>query len=220
MPAPSHQGRDKQKLFEVPADSGEFSCVAAVFKAVPKDAPAYVVPPEAEWARVRVVRVERVENGLQGEGSIMPYYGALRASLEGQGIELEPGTHTCWAFHGADAVAVESIVTNPVSGFQPLASGTRTASLWGSGTYFARDAQYVAGSHFCGPPAADGTRKMLMCLLMIGMPCLGDPEHRGVLPFRRKPHRYNSSVDSLSSPEIFVIQHPGAAYPAYLITFA
>lgn len=108
----------------------------------------------------------------------------------------------------------------PVAGFQPLASGSRNAALWGSGTYFARDANYVADSHFCGPPAANGSRQMLMCLLSIGMPCAGDPQHRGVLPFRRKPHRYNSSVDSLSSPEIYVVQHPGGAYPAYLITFA
>merc|ERR1712110_1267472 len=99
---------------------------------------------------------------------------------------------------------------NPVSGFQPLAAGTRNATLWGSGTYFARDAQYVAGSRFCDPPAADGTRQMLMCLLMTGMPCLGDPEHKGVLPFRQKPHRYNCAVDSLSSPEIYIIQNPGA----------
>ena len=58
-----------------------------------------------------------------------------------------------------------------------------------------------------------------------------------VLPFRNKPHRYNCSVDSLSSrkltewvcdwsssvhsasaslergPEIFIVQHPGSGYP-------
>ncbi|CAE7241778.1 PARP14 [Symbiodinium necroappetens] len=55
---------------------------------------------------------------------------------------------------------------------------------------------------------------------MTGVPCLGDPDHKGVLPFRNKPHRYNCSVDSLSSPEIFIVQHPGSALPAYLITFA
>jgi len=144
----------------------------------------------------------------------------VRRTFEDQRLEFEPGVHTCWAFHGADAAALESIITNPVNGFQPLATGSRNSSVWGSGTYFARDAQYVAGSHFCGQPAPDGTRQMLMCLLVTGMPCLGDPEHRGVLPFRRKPHRYNSSVDSLSSPEVYIVQNPGAAIPAYLITFA
>ena len=53
---------------------------------------------------------------------------------------------------------------------------------------------------------------------MTGLPCLGSPQHKGVtasvaavttacdrsaaaevLPFRSKPYRYHSSVDSLSS---------------------
>ena len=49
---------------------------------------------------------------------------------------------------------------------------------------------------------------------MNGFVCLGDPEHKGVLPFRQGRHRrvvpcaagrgrYNASVDSLSNPEIF-----------------
>mmetsp|Transcript_90560 Transcript_90560/g.281955 ORF Transcript_90560/g.281955 Transcript_90560/m.281955 type:complete len:147 (+) Transcript_90560:1549-1989(+) len=144
----------------------------------------------------------------------------MRRSLEDQKVEFEPGTHTVWAFHGsADRGAIESIVTNPVAGFQPLASGSRGASLWGSGTYFARDASYVAHGGFCGPPNHEGGRQMLMCLVATGIPCLGDANHKGVLPFRRQPHRYSCSVDSLSSPEIFIIQNPGAAYPAYLISY-
>lgn len=55
---------------------------------------------------------------------------------------------------------------------------------------------------------------MLLCLVTMGMPCLGDPQQKarrfirakcsaqGVLAFRQKPHRYNSTVDSLASPEV------------------
>mmetsp|Transcript_14053 Transcript_14053/g.40460 ORF Transcript_14053/g.40460 Transcript_14053/m.40460 type:complete len:151 (+) Transcript_14053:91-543(+) len=149
----------------------------------------------------------------------MPYYNSLARAIEDQEVAFEPGVHTSWAFHGADANAIDSIVNNVVAGFQPLASGTRGASLWGSGTYFARDARYVADGGFCGQPAIDGTRRMLACLLMSGIPCLGDPQHKGVLPFRKKPHRYNSSVDCLASPEIYITQQSGAAHAAYLITF-
>merc|ERR1712187_1064146 len=99
-----------------------------------------------------------------------------------------------------------------------LASGSRGASVWGSGTYFARDPKYVCDGGFC-LRLPNGAMQCLVCLLMTGMPTLGDPNHKGVLPIRQKPHRYNSAVDSLSSPEIFVIGHPGQAYPAYLITF-
>jgi len=214
------KGLDDQKLFDVPHGSEEFLRVAAVFHAAPKEPPAYMLSPQAMWDRVRILRVQRVENGLQVDGSTKPYHTSMRRSLEEQGIDFEPGTHTSWAFHGADNSAIDSIVSNPVAGFQPLASGSRGASLWGLGTYFAREAKYVADGGFCGPPAADGTRRMLMCLLSTGMPCLGDPQHKGVLPFRKSPHRYHCSVDSLSSPEIYIVQHAGAAQPVYLITFA
>jgi len=213
------EGCDDRKLFEVPADSREFQQVVAVFKAQPQEQPVYLLSPPATWEMVQVVKVERIENGSVLDGCTKPYYDSIDRSVRDQGLEFEPGLHTGWAFHGADASAVDSIVNNPVVGFQPLASGTRGASLWGLGTYFARDAKYVADGSFCGQPAADGTRRMLMCLLTVGIPCLGDPQHRGVLPYRRRPHRYHCSVDSLSSPEIFITQQSGAAHAAYLITF-
>mmetsp|Transcript_104543 Transcript_104543/g.326014 ORF Transcript_104543/g.326014 Transcript_104543/m.326014 type:complete len:524 (+) Transcript_104543:3-1574(+) len=214
------KGLDDCKLFDVPFNSEEFHRVAAIFRAAPREPPAYMLSPQAVWDRVRIVRLQRVENGLQVDGSTNPYHASMRRSLEEQGVDFEPGVHTSWTFHGADDNALESIVSNPVAGFQPLASGTRGASLWGLGTYFAREAKYVADGGFCGQPAADGTRRMLMCLCSTGIPCLGDPQHKGVLPFRRRPHRYHCSVDSLSSPEIYIVQHAGAAQPAYVITFA
>ncbi|OLQ11275.1 Poly [ADP-ribose] polymerase 10 [Symbiodinium microadriaticum] len=208
-------------LHDVPMGTEEYRMVNAAFKALPIEQQAYILSPPETWAPVRALRIQRVENGPQGDASWKPYYKSLLRSLEDQGVEFEPGTHTCWAFHGCNNEALESIVNNPVCGFQPLASGTRSTTLWGSGTYFARDAKYVADGGFCGAPNADGTRRMLMCLLIMGISCLGDPAHKGVLPFRHKPpHRYNSSVDCLASPEVMVIQQSGAAMPAYVITFA
>lgn len=217
--SPSQRGMEHQKLFDVPPGSEEFQLVATVFKAPPNEKAIYRLKPEHVWDTTQVVRVQRVENGLQEEGSVTPYLKSLQRSFEGQGMRFEPGTHTAWGFHGASLEAIDSIVNDPVTGFQPLASGIKKASLWGSGTYFARDARYVAEGGFCDAPAVDGTQKMLMCLLMVGVPCLGNPEHHGVLPFRKKPHRYNSTVDSLASPEVYVLQHPGGAYPAYIVTF-
>merc|ERR1719491_921911 len=190
--------------------------VETVFHADPSETSAYGGP-SAAWAASRISRIQRVENGLQMNAGVDPFYATLQTCIEDQDIDFEPGVHTRWAFHGTDAI--DSIVNNPLSGFQPLASGARLGSVWGSGSYFARDAKYVLDGNFC-QQAADGTRQMLMCLVMIGIPCLGGVEQKGVLPFREKPHRYNSSVDSLSNPEIFIVQHPSAAYPAYLITLA
>lgn len=215
--SPRRLGRDESKLFQVSPSSEEFRSVATVFKACPPQPPAYMLSSQASWENTPIYRIDRVENGSQLEGSL-PYRQALRRSLEEQGLEFDAATHCSWAFHGASEQAVHSIVSDPIAGFQPLCTGGNKAAVWGSGTYFARDAKYVADGQFC-PRKADGSRCMLLCLVTLGMPCLGDPSHKGVLPFRQSPHRYNCTVDSLASPEIYVIQHSGAAYPAYLITF-
>jgi len=222
--SPGRKGADQQKLFEVARTSEEFRRVESIFRASPREPSDYELSAQAVWERTMILKVERVENGQQEAGSARPYGEALRKALRAQGISFEPGVHTCWSFHGTgpDPNAAESIISDPVAGFQPLTCGSRNKSLWGPGAYFARDAQYVAEGNFCGPPSAHsgGSRRMLLCLVTLGIPCLGDAQHTGVLPYRQKPHRYNSSVDSLSSPEIYAVQHPGAAYPAYVITFA
>jgi len=210
----SRNGRDPDVLFDVIQGSEEFQRVFAVFEAEPVQTPEYIT--ESYFLNVR--RIQRVENGSQRDGSFMPYCENVLQSFAEQGIELEAGVHTFWAFHGADPTATKSIVTSQITGFQPLTSGLH-GIIWGHGTYFARDPQYVIHHGFCQPPDSNGHQHMLMCLVMMGMPCLGDPQHRGLLPFRQKRHRYNSAVDCLSSPEIFVLPHQGAAYPAYLITF-
>jgi len=202
----------------VPVDpnSTEYRQVANLFLANPVVPRAYTDINPASWDRTRIIKIERVENELQLEGNARPYYSSLYRAVEDQGVRFEDGTHTRWAFHGSDAL--ESIVTNPMSGFQPLVSGARSMALWGPGTYFARDAKYASDGGFCGK-SREGYDQMLLCILSIGFPCCGDCENRGILPFRQKYHRYNSSVDSLSNPEIYITQVPGAAYPAYVITF-
>jgi hypothetical protein len=217
----NQRGLDEKKLWEVPRESEEFQCVERIFKAAPKEKPAYQVgPPQTAWENTHILSLERIENGLQVDGSAVPYYNAVRRSLEDQGVTFEPGSHTVWSFHGADENAIQSIVTNPMAGVQPLQAGSRAANVWGSGTYLARDAKYVAHGGFCGQPGPKGMLRMLMCLTTTGIPCQGDPNHKGLLPYRQEPHRYHSSVDSLSAPEVYSVQHAGAVMPAYLITFA
>jgi len=205
---PDGNGRS---LFEVPRESEEFEWVASIFSAQPREPAAYQFPSSPDWDAVKVLKVERVENKTQMERNAKSYCETLQTSIEAQGLNFKPGIHTRWAFHGTQQV--ESIVNDP-HGFQPLA-GSRC--VWGLGTYFARDAKYVSEGGFC-LKAKEGSI-MLMCLLMNGMPCLGDAKHQGVMPYRQKPHRYNSAVDSLSSPEIFIMHHSAASLPAYVITF-
>lgn len=212
----NQSGTDEQVLFEVDPTSEEYAAVQAVFYAQPTVPRAYHDMNPGMWQHVRIARIERVENGLQEDGNTEPYYRAMKRGIENQGVKFTPFVHTTWAFHGSSAV--EEIVTNPISGFQPLMSGSRASALWGPGTYFARDAKYVYDGGFCNN-VPDGSKQLFLCLLLTGIPCLGDPKHPGILPVRQGRHRYNSSVDSMSNPEIWVTQSPGAAYPAYIITF-
>lgn len=205
-----------QIVVEVPSTSEEFMHVAALFRSRPLEPETNAYPETTPWETTGVMRIERVQNDMQQEGSFVPYYEQIKAAIESQGVPFEKGVHTRWAFHGTDAI--DAIISNPISGFQPLASGTRGGSIWGPGTYFARDAKYVARAGFT-QPAQDGLKRMLLCLLVTGVPCVGDPENHGVLPVRCGKHRYHSTVDSMSNPEIQIIQNPAAAYPAYIITF-
>lgn len=91
--------------------------------------------------------------------------------------------------------------------------------MWGVGIYFARDAQYPDDHGFFGQPREDGSKDMLMCLVCTGMSVLGD-EAYAIKPYRHGTnHRYNSYVDSLSNPEIFVVNTSAAVFPAYVITY-
>lgn len=210
------KGMDDKVLFEVDPSTEEFEKVATIFRAQPTHARAYFDMNPGMWQHLTIARIERVENGMQEDGNAEPYFRSLERGITNQGVVFVPGVQTTWAFHGS--TAIESIVSNPISGFQPLMSGSRAQAVWGSGTYFARDAKYVYDGGFCAP-LPDGTKQILLCQLMTGMVCLGDPEQKGVLPIRHKRHRYNASVDSLSNPEIYITQQPGAAYPAYVISF-
>jgi len=212
-----YRGKNKQTFFSVQRDSEEFRCVSSVFKSAPREPSIYGGCCQAAWENRRILSIERVENGSQEAGGVRAYAESIANALVDQGLGFEPAVHTRWLFHGTDAV--EAIVDNPMAGFQPLSCGGHGNSVWGSGTYFARDAKYVADGPFCST-LPNGSRRVLMCLVATGMSCLGDAGQRGVLPFRQGDYRYDSTVDSLANPEIFIVPHPWAAYPAYVINFA
>lgn len=204
----------------VQADTPEFNAVVKLFFSQPPE-PANYQQQNAGgqiFERTQICKIERVQNSSLVRGS-QTHYKKMQELFENeQKIEFEPNVHTRWVFHGTDKL--EEIITDPMTGFQPLASGSRLGSLWGAGTYFAREAKYVVESNFCSP-GPDGLKRVALALVTIGIPCVGAPEQKGVLPYRngKAPYKYTSTVDSLSSPEIFITQQPSAAYPAYVITY-
>ena len=59
---------------------------------------------------------------------------------------------------------------------------------------------------------------MFMCRVLVGEYCLGQRDARAP-EFRSGPLRFDSTVDRLVAPEIFVTFHDSAAYPEYVVSF-
>jgi hypothetical protein len=126
----SKNGKDSV-LCTVPTNSEEFDAVFKIFHSKPPEPTNYQQGGGGMWNK-RFLKVERVQNTplLQGART---YYNKIDSLFRQEGIEFAANVHTRWVFHGTNAV--DAIVTDPVTGFQPLASGSRLGSLWGAGTY-------------------------------------------------------------------------------------
>jgi hypothetical protein len=195
----------------VPLDSDEFFAVEQVFCSNPSDKNYNF---GHDWEGKQIRRIDRVQARGQLQ-AIDAYYLSLQKSLESQGTRFVNGVHTRWLFHGSPAI--DSIVSDPLNGFKVTLSKT---TMWGVGSYFARDAQYPDDHGFSGEPGPDGSKEVLLCLVVTGMSVLGD-EAYAIKPYRHgTQYRYNSFVDSLSNPEIFVVNTSDAVLPAYVITYA
>jgi hypothetical protein len=198
-------GYAADKLLAVDKSSDEFAAVKAIFLSEPV-VPAFYKFGSAgsSWAqRARVLSISRVENSGQ-EGSSRATYKNIDAALKSEGVAFMGGVHSRWLFHGTDHETVLKIVNNPIDGFNALAS---QRALWGVGINLARDASYSDAGFSC--VGADGSKHMVLCLVMTGSSCLGF--HSALLHQTKRDGNwtYNSFVDSLSNPEIFVVDVDG-----------
>uniref|UniRef100_A0A674A5L2 Poly [ADP-ribose] polymerase n=1 Tax=Salmo trutta TaxID=8032 RepID=A0A674A5L2_SALTR len=118
-------------------------------------------------------------------------------------------------YHGTAATTCDAIESN---GFdRSYYNAIHAITL---GVYFAVNASYSANPRYT-PPDASGHRRMYVARVLTGRYTLGDPTMR--FTPRRSPtdsaDRYDSLVDNLQRPSMFVIFHDDQAYPEYLITF-
>ena len=118
-------------------------------------------------------------------------------------------------FHGCPAHIVPKIVQQ---GFNRVFTGTTSGrAVYGKGVYFARDASYSM-SHDYSPPDASGQQRIFMTRVVVGEFCRGRQD--ALTPdVRRGDELYDSTVDDVADPSIFVAYHDAQAYPDYLITF-
>ncbi|KAL3970300.1 NAD+ kinase [Sarotherodon galilaeus] len=118
-------------------------------------------------------------------------------------------------FHGTSEDTVAAINDR---GFNRSYAG-KNAALYGNGTYFAVNASYSASDTY-SKPNQNGEKFMYVCRVLTGDFTLG--QKGMVTPPAKKPGStdlYDSVVDNLANPTMFVVFHDTQAYPEYLITF-
>ncbi|KAL0962869.1 hypothetical protein UPYG_G00346560 [Umbra pygmaea] len=115
-------------------------------------------------------------------------------------------------FHGTDSKHLNAICLNNFDWRICGLNGT----AYGRGSYFARDAKY---SH--SYTGQSNMRSMFVCRVLAGDYTKGDPS------YLRPPSKdggdtifYDSCVDSVSNPSIFVIFEKHQVYPEYLIQYS
>lgn len=94
------------------------------------------------------------------------------------------------------------------------------AVVYGKGVYFARDAAYSMRPTY-SPPDGNGNRCMYLANVLVGQYTVG---HQNMItPPPKNPNNttitYDTTVDNVNDPQVFVAYHDSQVYPEYLITF-
>jgi len=119
------------------------------------------------------------------------------------------------AFHGTDEDTAKKIMQQ---GFNRNFSGLN-ATYYGKGVYFARDASYSASTTYARPNSR-GEQHMFICRVLVGEYCIGRKDVRAPDVVDATTNRlYDTTVNNLANPEIFVTYHDAQVYPEYLIKF-
>ncbi|XP_064124273.1 protein mono-ADP-ribosyltransferase PARP10 isoform X1 [Loxodonta africana] len=195
-----------QPRLEGPSNGG-LECLAESSEEFQEVVQAFYDTLDAAHSRIRIVRVERVSHPL-----LQRQYELHRERLE-QRCEQRPVEQVL--YHGTSAPAVPDICAH---GFNRSFCG-RNGTLFGQGVYFAKRASLSVQDRY-SPPNADGHKAVFVARVLTGDYGQG---HRGLRapPPRASGHhllRYDSAVDNLRLPSIFVIFHDTQALPTHLIT--
>ena len=96
-----------------------------------------------------------------------------------------------------------------------------TATMYGNGTYFAKETWYSCQDTYSNPDAS-GLKYMYRARVLVGKPCQGRSGIREPDPLNPSDpgsDLFDCAVDSLQNPFIYVVFCDAGAYPDYLISF-
>lgn len=119
-------------------------------------------------------------------------------------------------FHGTTKQASEDICHN---NFDPRMAGANGTS-YGHGSYFAVRASY--SNSYSAAVAADDIRHMFLAKVLVGNVSIGRNNYRRPPPLNSKMseyHLYDTCVDRINKPTLFVVFDSCQCYPYYLIKY-
>ena len=162
--------------------------------------------------KVKVKYVDRVQN----EAMFKSYAVKRQTVLQREVVNHHEDSRyerTCW--HGTNQDTIPKIIQQ---GFNRSFCG-KNATAYGKGVYFARDAQYSAHRTY-SVPNSQGHQFIFMARVTIGEYCRGrrdvlTPDVRDAASHQL----YDSTVDNVTNPSLYVTYHDAQAYPEYLICF-
>uniref|UniRef100_A0A8C5BK85 Poly [ADP-ribose] polymerase n=1 Tax=Gadus morhua TaxID=8049 RepID=A0A8C5BK85_GADMO len=120
-------------------------------------------------------------------------------------------------YHGTTAEICRKVNSN---GFNRSFCG-RNATLYGNGTYFAKQSWYSCNDKYSNPDA-QGLKYMYQARVLVGKPCLGTPgmvEPAPLDPNNPYSGLHDCAVNNVQNPFIYVVFSDAGAYPDYLISY-
>ena len=92
------------------------------------------------------------------------------------------------------------------------------ATMFGLGSYFAKKSATSASDTY-SKPNSDGQKYMIQARVVTGEWCKGEKDMK-TPPYKdQSSDQYDSVVDDVSNPSIFVVFRDASAYPEYIIKF-
>ncbi|XP_040913508.1 poly(ADP-ribose) polymerase family member 14-related sequence 1 [Toxotes jaculatrix] len=182
------------------------SCLAVTIKAGTEEHTEILNLFQASCNRT-VTKIERIQNPILWKS----------LQLKRRDMEQRNG-HTNnerRLFHGTCHTTVNHINEH---GFNRSFAG-KNAACYGNGTYFAVNANYSANDTY-SKPNQNGEKFMYVCRVLTGDFTVGQqnmvvPPAKGLV----STQKYDSVVDNMAKPGMFVVFHDSQACPEYLITF-
>ncbi|XP_069502421.1 protein mono-ADP-ribosyltransferase TIPARP-like [Ambystoma mexicanum] len=163
--------------------------------------------PESKYM---ITSIQRVQNCF-----LWDKYKRKKAHMSRKLSERERLVNERHLFHGTSHSLIDAICKH---NFDPRLSG-KHAIIYGQGSYFARKAKY---SHRYAPCSPSGQHYVFLSKVLVGKSAPGICSYRrppALVPEDPASDLFDSCVDSLKDPQIYVIFDNDQCYPYFIIQY-